>query len=99
MFEYSIRDFFECQNIVEACWFSAFFTQFCMVFECQKFRHAEFLMLELALWCLSTQSVIFFETRNIVYLSVAGVSCELSDGRLVFDCGFGCFDVFVSCAR
>ena len=25
VFEYSIRDFFECQNIVEACWFQAFF--------------------------------------------------------------------------
>ena len=36
MFEYSIRDFFECQNIVEPCWFSAFFTQFCLVFECQN---------------------------------------------------------------
>ena len=36
VFEYSIRDFFECQNIVEACWFSAFFTQFCEVFECQN---------------------------------------------------------------
>jgi hypothetical protein len=28
VFEYSIRDFFECQNVVEACWFQAFFTQF-----------------------------------------------------------------------
>ena len=59
MFEYSIRDFFEPQNIVEACWFEAFFTQFCDVFECQKFRDVEFLMLELAFLCLSTLSVIF----------------------------------------
>ena len=36
MFECSIRDFFECQNVVEACWFGAFFTQFSLVFECQK---------------------------------------------------------------
>jgi hypothetical protein len=57
VFECSIRDFFECQNIVEACWFEAFFTQFCLVFECQKFRHVEFLMLELAFLCLSAQSV------------------------------------------
>ena len=72
MFEYSIRDFFECQNVVEACWFSAFFTQFCLVFECQKFRHAEFLMSELAsLFECSIRD--FFEARNIVYLSVAGV--------------------------
>jgi len=60
VFEYSTRDFFECQNIVEACWFEGFSTQFCEVFECQKFRHAEFLMLELAFLCLGTQSVIFF---------------------------------------
>jgi len=58
VFEYSTRDFFEPQNIVEACWFEGFSTQFCEVFECQKFRHAEFLMLELASLCLSTQSVI-----------------------------------------
>jgi hypothetical protein len=32
-FEYSIRDFFEAQNVVEACWFQAFFTQFCEAFE------------------------------------------------------------------
>jgi hypothetical protein len=36
VFEYSIRDFFECLNIVEACWFGAFFTQFRGVFEWQK---------------------------------------------------------------
>jgi hypothetical protein len=36
VFECSIRDFFECQNIVEACWFEAFFTQFCEVFERQN---------------------------------------------------------------
>jgi hypothetical protein len=36
VFEYSIRDFFEAQNVVEACWFRAFFTQFCGVFECQN---------------------------------------------------------------
>jgi hypothetical protein len=65
----------------------------------KSYGHAEFLMLELAFLCFSTQSVIFFETRNIVYLSVAGVSCELCVGRLLFDCGFVCFDVFVSCAR
>jgi len=59
VFECSIRDFFECQNVVEACWFSAFFTQFCMVFECGKFRYVEFLMLELTFLCLSAQSVIF----------------------------------------
>jgi hypothetical protein len=44
VFECSIRDFFECQNVVEACCFGAFFTQFCLVFECQKLRHAELLM-------------------------------------------------------
>jgi hypothetical protein len=33
VFEYSIRDFFEPQNVVEACWFRAFFTQFWKVFE------------------------------------------------------------------
>jgi hypothetical protein len=27
-FEYSIRDFFEPQNIVEACWLGTFLTQF-----------------------------------------------------------------------
>jgi hypothetical protein len=32
-FEYSNRDFFEPQNIVEACWFEAFFTQFHEAFE------------------------------------------------------------------
>jgi hypothetical protein len=58
VFEYSSGDFFECQNIVEACCFQVFFTQFCLVFECQKFRHAGFLMLELALLCLSTQSEV-----------------------------------------
>jgi hypothetical protein len=44
--EHSIRDFFEPQNVVEAYWFLAFFTQFWEVFERQKFRHVEFLMLE-----------------------------------------------------
>jgi len=58
VFEYSIRDFFECQNVVEACWFEAFFTQFCEAFKRQKFRHAEFLMLESEALCLSTQSAI-----------------------------------------
>jgi hypothetical protein len=43
VFEYSIRDFFECQNVVEACWSSAFFTQFREVFECQKFWVLSFL--------------------------------------------------------
>jgi hypothetical protein len=33
VFERSIRDFFECQNVVEACWFEALFTQFCLIFE------------------------------------------------------------------
>ena len=28
VFEYPMRDFFEAQNIVEACWFEVFFTQF-----------------------------------------------------------------------
>jgi hypothetical protein len=51
VFEYSIRDFFECQNVVEACWFGAFFTQFREAFECQKLRHTEFLMLESAFLC------------------------------------------------
>jgi hypothetical protein len=46
VFEYSIRDFFEPQNIVEACWLEAFFTQFREVFEGQKFLHVEFLVLE-----------------------------------------------------
>jgi len=36
VFEYSIRDFFECQNNVEACWFGAFFTQFREAFEGEK---------------------------------------------------------------
>ena len=36
MFEYSIRDFFECQNNVEPCWFEAFFTQFREAFEGQN---------------------------------------------------------------
>ena len=63
MFECSIRDFFECQNVVEACWFSAFFTQFRLFFECQKLRHAEFLMSELASLCLSTQTVIFLRLK------------------------------------
>jgi hypothetical protein len=58
VFECSIRDFFECQNVVEACWFGAFFTQFYEVFERQKIRHAEFLMSELAFPCLSTRCVI-----------------------------------------
>jgi hypothetical protein len=33
VFECSIRDFFEAQNVVEACWFQGFFTQFCEAFE------------------------------------------------------------------
>jgi hypothetical protein len=33
VFEYSIRDFFEPQNVVEQCWFLAFFTQFSGAFE------------------------------------------------------------------
>ena len=61
-----MRDFFECQNVVEACWFEGFFTQFCEVFECQKFRHVEFLMLELASSCLSTQSVISLSLKRLV---------------------------------
>jgi len=36
VFEYSNRDFFECQNIVETCWFEAFFTKFREAFEGQK---------------------------------------------------------------
>ena len=52
-FEHSNRDFFETQNVVEACWFRCFFTQFCGVFECMKFGRVEFLMLESASLCLS----------------------------------------------
>jgi hypothetical protein len=33
-FDYSIRDFFECQKHVEQCWFPAFFAQ--PIFEAQK---------------------------------------------------------------
>jgi hypothetical protein len=57
VFEYSIRDFFEAQNIVEACWFQAFFTQFCEVFEGEKFGHVEFFMLVWECLCLSKTSV------------------------------------------
>jgi hypothetical protein len=35
-FEYSIRDFSEPQNVVEACWFRAFFTQFHEASECKN---------------------------------------------------------------
>jgi hypothetical protein len=35
-FEYSMRDFFEPQNVVEACWFRCFFTQFHEAFECKN---------------------------------------------------------------
>jgi hypothetical protein len=33
VFEYSSRDLFECQNVVEVCWFQVFFTQTREVFE------------------------------------------------------------------
>jgi len=36
VFEYSIRDFFECQNIVEVCWFYASVCSICDFFEAQK---------------------------------------------------------------
>ena len=87
MFECSTRDFFECQNIVETCWFGAFFTQFRLVFECQKFRGAEFLMLELAFLCLSVQSVFYF-TENFAFrgdFSAHLFSCVFRKGHFLWD--------------
>jgi hypothetical protein len=77
VFEYSNGDFFECQNIVEQCWFSAFLTQFCLVFECQKFRCAEFLVLGVSV-CSCGRFRDFFEAQCVF----CGV-CQFC-GSLVF---------------
>jgi hypothetical protein len=95
VFECSIRDFFECQNVVEACWFGAFFTQFREVFECQKLRRVEFLMLELVFLCLSTQSVIFSSLRT----SNKGARCCLTRRRLGATQPSSCFLLGFSLAK
>jgi hypothetical protein len=42
------------------------------------------------LLCLSAQSVVFLGLKILFIFLLRGLSCELCDGYLVFDCGFEC---------
>jgi hypothetical protein len=70
VFEYSIRDFFECQNVVEAFWFGAFLSQFREVSECMEKSQVE----GIERYSISSSETRRRQTARANYLSTSCLS-------------------------